>query len=115
MATIAGNIYESDDKRTALVVWDSITQADTGGAVDISRFPDRTVQVSGTFGGATLTVEGSNDNVTWFTLTNQAGDALSFTAAGLELIAQNPKYIRIGRSGGAGADVNVAINGAYSR
>lgn len=69
-----------------------------------------TVQVTGTIGGATLTVEGSNDGTNFSTLNDAQGNALSLTAVGIEQILENTEYIRIGRSGGTTTNVNVVIH-----
>ena len=57
---------------------------------------DRTIQVTGTLGvGGTLVWEGSNDGgVTYATLTDPQGNALSFTAAGLEQVTELSEYAR---------------------
>src|SRR5438445_9065914 len=57
--------------------WSAIPSASTGTPDQISRFPAHSVQIGGTFGGATVTVEGSDDGATYFTLTgeNPAGGA----------------------------------------
>lgn len=104
---------------TVIVNWNStitalwtLANADTGNAAIMNRFADRTVAVTGTFGGATVTVEGSNDKVNWFTLNDNAGAALTFTAAGMKLILENPVYVRAKTAGGAGTAVSVIIAGA---
>ena len=54
---------------------------------------DKTVKVFGTFGD-TLTIQGSNDGTNWATLSDSTGVPLEFTAAGIKLIAECPRYIR---------------------
>ena len=62
----------------------TLTSADvTGTAISIPGAPDRSVQFTGTWGGATAVLEGSLDGTTYFTLTNAQGDDVSFTANGL--------------------------------
>ena len=58
---------------------------DIGQALQRTDLADRSVQVTGTFAGATVVLEGSNDGTNYFTLANPAGAALSFAAAGLLL------------------------------
>jgi hypothetical protein len=69
---------------------------------------DRSVQVSGTFGGGTVLIEGSNDGSNWFTLTDPTGAALSFAAAGLKQILELTRYIRP-RASVAVTSVNVNL------
>lgn len=55
----------------------------------------RTWQASGTWGGATLAFEGSNDGATWFALTNAAGGAAAtLTANGGLSTNELPLYVR---------------------
>ncbi len=93
--------------------------ADNAQAFLIPRYSDKTVQIFGTFGGATVTIQGSNDplvpaddvngttNATWATLTDPLGAALTATSAKLATILQNPLYIRAISSGGTGSAINV--------
>jgi hypothetical protein len=110
MATISStSIVTSDHQFTAS--W-ALGNADTGLGVDMHRWADRTVQVVGTFGGATVLIEGSNDNSNWLTLNDSSGAALSFTATGMKVILENPLYVRASSSGGAGSAITVIIAGA---
>ncbi len=97
-------------------LWEAVGDVDTGaplgpdaGGID---FADKTVQLVGTFNNATIVIEGSNDGVTYVTLTDPQGNALSFSADAIEVILENPLYIRPSSSGGSGsADVDVIIVG----
>jgi hypothetical protein len=90
----------------------------TGAAVSMSRVkPDSmSVQMSGTWGGATFVLAGSNDATTWFTCrlerevaTPGTQDAASFTAdAAGKLMDDAYRYYRVTSSGGTGSAV-VAI------
>jgi len=88
--------------------WTAIPSASTGTPDQISRFPAHSIQIGGTFGGATVTVEGSDDGVTYFTLTgeNPAGGAdvpVSATAANrFDLPNVVPQHIRPKVTGGDG-------------
>jgi hypothetical protein len=57
----------------------ALGNADTGIAIDMTDYADRSVQVEGTFGSATITIEGSNDGTNWETLRDPQGVALTFT------------------------------------
>ena len=89
--------------------WETLTESDTAGPRIIPFKSDKTVSVTGTFGTATVVIQGSNDGTNWFTLTDAADAALSFTAAGLSEILENPLYIRPSASGGTGQDVDIII------
>lgn len=99
-----------------LIVWESISDADSGGAIVVNpRYADRTVAVSGTFAGAiAVTLEGSMDGDTWHTCHSagggvSSGDALTFSAAGAAVVAENFVRYRVSRTGG-GASPNSDVN-----
>lgn len=88
---------------SALVVtWPTVPVGNTGSPVENPAHSDRSVQVTGTFGGSTVTIEGSNDGSNWSTLTDTAAGALTFTSAGLRQILQVTRYIRPSVAAGSG-------------
>lgn len=86
-----------DNRGVTETIWSALAgdPVDVGAGVQLANHTDRSVQFGGTFGaGGTVIIEGSNDNVTWFTL-NDAFDApISFTSAGLVQILEITRYIR---------------------
>ena len=68
-------------------------------AAQLPSYMFKTVQVTGVFGGATMTAEGSNDGTVWYALKNVASTAVSgdmtFTSAGMKRISENPRYVRL--------------------
>ena len=95
MATISSTFVPTTTLSTTTVKWTGMTTGDVGAGVAYSDYRDRTVQILGTFGGATVTIEGSNDGgTTWATLTDQGGNNLTFTAAGIKHVQQLTEYIR---------------------
>lgn len=111
MANISG-IWVSNTNTTATVTWTPVTENDTGLAMDMSHYPDRTVHVSGTFaGGMSVRIEGSNDGSTYVVLHDPQGNALDFTAAGAKLIAENTQLVRPRATAGASASTTIAIHG----
>src|SRR3990170_2252557 len=104
------------DDNVRIVLWETMGNADTGVGVDgtgstiqLPGFADRTVQVAGTFGGATVTVQGSNDGTNWATLRDPQGADLTFTVAGIKQVLEVTRHIRATTSGGAGTDVDVTL------
>lgn len=90
-------------ERSSMAIWTAIPNGNTGAPILMSTFSDRSVQVSGTFGaGGTVLLEGSNDGTTYATLTDPAGAAISFTAAGLKQVLHITKYMRPRVSAGDG-------------
>lgn len=87
--------------KSSIVTWSPLATGDTGEPLQGVGLSDRSVQFTGTFGGATVVLEGSNDGINYVTLTDPAGVALSFTSAGLKQLLQITRYMRPSVSGGA--------------
>lgn len=95
-----------------VLTWEGLSEADAeGSAVSRPGGNDRSVHVIGTFGGGTVTIQGSNEPTpsTWSTLHDAAGNNLTFTSAGLELVAENTRWLRPVLSGASGADIDVYL------
>lgn len=67
------------------------------------------VQIGGTFGGATVTLQGSNDGDTYFTLRDLIGNTISATAAGMFEFTTAVLYLRPAVTGGSGNAVDVTV------
>jgi hypothetical protein len=87
--------------------WVGLVGGDTGASIDVSHYPDKTIQVIGsTFDGA-VTILGSNDGTNYEILTNQLDLPLSFTAKGIKLVLENTKWIKPAVA--AGTSLNTII------
>ena len=62
MATITATIDRNSVPGVVLASWADLATNDVGAGVPIAYAADLTGQVSGTFGGGTVTWQGSNDN-----------------------------------------------------
>lgn len=112
MATVTGVRMPDPDVRHDRWKWEGFAASgDVGTSVDMQAYPDRSVQVLGSFGaGGEITIQGSNDGgTTWATLTDPQGNALVFTAAKIEAITEMVHKIRPVASAGTGADLDVYI------
>lgn len=91
--------------------WETVTAGDTGDQMEIPQGTDMiTMSAVGTFGGRTLSLETSIDNVIWFAVPNFAGAACALTANGGVVGASWARYIRPAlTAGGGGSDVDVTI------
>lgn len=106
MASINSTSPASSNSEVHHVTWSITTGGDTGVRADMSGYPDKTVHVTGTFGSVTIrgsNLENPNDATAtdWFNLTDPQGNALTFTAAGGKLIAENPRWISPITTGGS--------------
>lgn len=105
------------DKKLIRVKWEGLLNGDDGTPVEMGAWPDRSVQVIGTFGtGGSVSLEGSNDGTTWKALTDPQGNATTFTAAGIEAITELTWKIRPRCTAGDGTtdlDVWVMMGSAH--
>lgn len=95
----------------------AMTANQTGNPMNAGRIPGiKTVQITGTFGAATMKIEGSMDGVTYVTLHSLDFDTGDYTALSavavntLSAIVENPRYIRPVQSNSA-ASLTVIIGG----
>lgn len=68
----------------------------TGLPVACPSYPIKSVQITGTFGGATCTIQGSNmvTTPTYFSLEDIQGNAIALTSDGGQPIAINTYWVR---------------------
>lgn len=87
-----------------IITWTGLLNTDTGSAIELVDYPDKTVTITGTFGtGGTLVMQGSNDGTNWFSLTDPQANAISKTAAAMEAILEAPRYMRPNVTAGDGS------------
>jgi hypothetical protein len=92
-----------------------IASADTFTPFELPEFGDKSVQISGTFGAAMIIVVGTNETdladvpQNLVTLHDDQGIALAIVAAGLYLIAQNPRFISLVISGAGASGVRATF------
>jgi hypothetical protein len=67
------------------------------------------IQVVGTFGGATVALQGSNNGADWLNLEDRSGDTIAITAEGGAEFSTSFVYLRPKATGGTGDDVDVFI------
>ncbi len=113
MATIAGVLTGPTNDGIVEVLWETLTTTDRpGSGIVLAQYPDKTVQVLGTFGAsASIAIQGSNDDgTTWFPCHDITNTVIALTAAGGALIVENPKQMRPNLTNGDGStDVDVYI------
>lgn len=109
MATVPLSVVRAKSWGDAWVASWSVGIADDGSPCEMIMASDKSVQVEGTFGGATVLLQGSNDGTNWRTLTDAANAALSFSSAGLKAVTEHTRYIRPLSSGGTGSAITVTV------
>jgi hypothetical protein len=110
MATIIPTTVE-DQVRAAAYRWTDYSTADTSTPIKVQNMQGLagSVQVTGTFGGATITLQGSNDGTNFVTLKDSAGTAISVTAAGMAEFSTAALYLKPTSTGGTADNVTVTL------
>lgn len=96
--------------------WTNLAANSCGIRVAVAPWTDRSVQVSGTFGGA-VTLRGSNkadpaENTAadWFPLVDPQGNAISFTSAGGEAVLEATYWVSpLAAAAVTGVDVHLFV------
>jgi hypothetical protein len=92
------SLFQTPRSGVILAKWSGFAASgDAGQPFDaVNYVGPLTVQVAGPTGGTSaVVIEGSNEPTNGYTtLTGPTGNTLSFTAAGLKIIAETPRYIR---------------------
>ena len=118
MAVIANTADRNTAAGMALFTWTPLTTGDTGAPITTGYSADLTIQVFGTFGGATVTFQGSNDGTNWHPLTQRGGTAnMAYTSAANHCCNEMPAFIRPSVTGGTSTSVTVilAMSARYSK
>ena len=99
----------------AVTTWAGLLADDDGEPVRLAVYSDRSIQVSGEFGGASVTIGGSNDGETYHALTDTAGEPLTLTAGALKQIVELPVFLKPRVFGGDGTtSLKVVLSGRKS-
>jgi len=93
--------------RASVITWQGLTTGDTGRPLEMTGWADRSIQITGTFGGATVNIEGSNNGTNWSLLTDPQGNNIALTSAKIEQVMEITRYMRPSISGGSGASINI--------
>lgn len=109
MPTITPTRVQTQNTRAFVQRWSNLAASDDGQPLGSSQYTDRSVQVSGVFGGASVRIEGSNDGTNWAPLTDPQGNQLLFVSAGLEMVTEATLHIRPLVLGGDGT-TNLTVN-----
>lgn len=93
-----------------LVIWTPVTEADTCAAVSFPDLTDRSVHVYGTFGSASVAIQGSNNNgASFVALNDPGGSAIAITSEKIKAILENSQQIKPVATGGSAQSLSVAI------
>lgn len=112
MATIDPVFAFDEVTESATVTWSGLSTADT--AVAFGPIKGRggtfaSVQLTGTWGGATVVLQVSNDNVTFVTLKDRNGTNVSASANNWFELSTSGLYLKPSSSGGVADNVDVVV------
>lgn len=114
MATVTPTLSKVSDQddSTIMASWALTTTNLDGAPFEFPQWGNRCWSVGGgTWGGAVLALQGSNDGTNWFALSNAAGGAAAtLNADGGKSTIETPRYVRPFLSTpGAGAAITVIL------
>lgn len=101
---------ESTGTSVAFVAaWTGLALGDDGTPLPFSQYTDKSVQVAGTLGGASVAIEGRNNpSAPWAVLTDPQGNDLNITTLKIEMVTEATLQIRPRIVGGDGT-TNVSV------
>lgn len=101
----------TDIKGVPRVIWSGIAAADTFDAFTLTQQYGlaASVQVTGTFGGSTVTLQVSNDGTNWVTARGLDTSDITFTSGGYREFSLSAAYLRPSISGGSGSGLAVVM------
>lgn len=108
------NVGKKLEVKEGVVIWENLGNGDEGSWEVLPNLADKTVHVFGAFGvGGTVVLKGTNEPGTpanEIQLVDPQGNDLSFTAAAIEVMLENPLKIRPEVTAGDGdTDLTVII------
>ena len=107
MATVAKSIVRPNIGTGVGCIWGPMTSVDVdGGPLEEFNHADRSVQVDGVPSGASVTLQGSNNGTSWYTMTDPTGLPVVLTQTGLRGLTECTRFIRPLVSGG---DANTSL------
>jgi len=109
MATIKpAAIAVNDD--AVRITWTPVTENDTCGAyTGASHYDDRSIQVTGTFGGSTTALHGSNDGSNFSALSDAFGVSIGLSSAGIKQVMEYTYSFKPVPSGGTGQSLTMTV------
>lgn len=85
-----------------LNTWQVLLAGDEGAPISGAQYTDKSMQVSGIFGGASVSLQGSNDGVNWSVLHDTQGNSLTASTSKLAVVAEATRYVKPVVTGGDG-------------
>lgn len=104
-------VREDQQYDAVRLLWTPVTENDAPVSKSVvgQKGINGSIQVNGTFGGMTMALHGSNNDINYFVLKDLQGNDLSFTAAGLKDFTTACAFLKPVRTGGTSASLTVTV------
>lgn len=101
----------NDIRNVPRVIWSGIASGDTFTPFTLTQQYGlaASVQVTGTFAGASVTIEVSNDGTNWVATKDVLGTAIAFSSTGYAELSLCAAYIRPAVTGGSATGLSVVM------
>lgn len=113
MATVTPtfSLVKTQSEPIPRIVWEDIVTGDTINSIPVlgQAAVAGSVQFGGTFGGATIKLQVSNDGTTFFDMKDLSANTVEATAAAFFEFTTSAVYLRPAISGGAANAVDVTV------
>lgn len=103
------DVSSKGNRSAILVTWASVTEADTCTAISMPEFADKSIQVTGTFGGASVALQGSNDSSNFAALRDPSSTTIAITTAGIRAVLENTVQIKPVPTGGTSQSLTISV------
>lgn len=98
------------DGSTILAVWTPVTESDTCVPISMPEHSDKSVHVSGTFGSASVAVQGSNNGGASFaSLNDPTGTVIAITAEKIKAVLENTVQVKPVATGGSAQSLTISM------
>ncbi len=94
---------------TVLWTWASVSENDDCERVESPGGSDKSVQVTGTFGGGSVSVQGSLDGNNYETLKDLDGNDITLSQSGIVTIRENVRYVKPAQPSGTSVSINILL------
>jgi hypothetical protein len=109
MASVNATISRDTAPGAVIVTW-ALTSADTGTAFQLPSAGDMTCHTFGTFGGATITWQGSSDGTNWHPMTQKGGTAnMAYTTTANHTPNETPPFVRAISASGTSTAITASL------
>lgn len=110
MATVNFTRQSPAPHNVHVITWANFTESDTCIDYVAPGAADKTFTVVANYGTlGHVTVEGSNDGVNYFPFTDPQGNAIDKTANSMEVLEENPLFLRPRVTAGTGVTATVVL------